>query len=53
MLSNEAEEVWTSVLIKKNMTALRKEKHTNDYYKSDHKDITFSVQKQKVYLEAC
>jgi len=34
------------------MTALRREKHISEYHKSDHKDITFSVQRQKVYLEA-
>lgn len=33
------------------MTALRREKYTNKYHVS-YKDITFSVQRQKFYLEA-
>lgn len=45
VLSNEAEELWTSVFIKRNMTALRRKEYINEYRKSAHEDITFSVQR--------
>lgn len=51
MLSNEVEELWTSVFIKRNMTALRREKYTNKDHVS-YRNITFSVQRQKFYFEA-